>query len=122
MNAPARKMWRDLWQERARGILVVLAIALGIAGFTAVLASYAILQRELNQGYLATVPASATLYTDAVDDQLLAAIVAEGEVKHAEARRRLSGRIKSGPARWRNLQLFVVPDYGKIALSKIEKQ
>lgn len=126
MNAPMQKMWRDLGEQRSRGLLVVLAIALGIAGFTAVLASYAILTRELDAGYLASSPASAIFYTDAVDDALLASIEAQGGVSHAEARRKIAGRIRSGLAQrnlqWRNLQLFVVKDYGQIALGKITRQ
>ncbi len=121
-----QKMWRDLGEQRSRGLLVVLAIALGIAGFTAVLASYAILTRELDAGYLASSPASAIFYTDAVDDALLASIEAQGGVSHAEARRKIAGRIRSGLAQrnlqWRNLQLFVVKDYGQIALGKITRQ
>lgn len=122
MSSIWRKIVGDLRQERSRAILVVLAIALGVAGFTAVLASFAILQRELNTGYLATNPASATLYTDAVDDDLLRGLLAEGKVSHAEARRRLGGRIRSGPGRWRNLQLFVVPDFARIEVSRLESE
>ncbi|MDX2032351.1 MAG: hypothetical protein SF339_16875, partial [Blastocatellia bacterium] len=65
MTALRRKAIRDFWQERTRTTLVVLAIALGIAAFWAVLSSYAILTRELDQGYLSTNPASATLRLDA---------------------------------------------------------
>ena len=57
MTAPWRKAVRDFWQERTRTVLVVLAIAVGIAGFAAVLASYAILTRELDRGYLRDEPA-----------------------------------------------------------------
>ena len=50
---PFRKAVRDLQRERGRTLLVVLAIAVGIAGFGAVLSSYAVLTRELNLAYLA---------------------------------------------------------------------
>ena len=43
MNTLWRKAIRDFWHERARTALVVLAIALGISAFAAVLSSYAIL-------------------------------------------------------------------------------
>lgn len=122
MSSIWRKIFGDLRQERSQAILVVLAIALGVAGFTAVLASFGILQRELNAGYLATQPASATLYTDSVDDDLLRGLLTEGKVSHAEARRRLGGRIRSGPGRWRNLQLFVVPDFARIEVSRLESE
>ena len=114
-----RKALRDFWQERTRTTLVVLAIALGIAGFTAVLSSYAVLTRELDRGYLATNPASASLRTDAIDDRLVASILSGHGVRDAEPRRVVSGRIKAGPMEWRNLTLFVVKDYGNIRVSKL---
>lgn len=119
MTTPWRKAIRDLWQQRTGTVLVVLAIAMGITGFTAVLSSYAILVRELDEGYLATNPASATLWTDAIDDELVEAILAMGTVSDAEPRRAVTGRVRAGPVEWRNLILFVVEDYGDIRVSKL---
>jgi putative ABC transport system permease protein len=114
-----RKALRDFWEERTRTVLVVLAIALGIAGFTAVLSSFAVLTRELDRGYLATNPASASLRIEAIDDKLVASILSGHGVSDAEPRRVVSGRIKAGPMEWRNLTLFVVKDYGNIRVSKL---
>jgi putative ABC transport system permease protein len=122
MTAPSQKLLRDFWRERVRALLVVLAIALGISGFAAVLSAYAILTRELDKGYLATNPASAILRTDAIDDELLAAILANREVSDAEPRRVVNGQLKAGPAEWRNLTLFVVKDYGDIRVSRLDPQ
>ncbi len=116
------KILGDFKQERIRTGLVVLAMALGIAGFCAVLSAYGILTRELNQGYLATNPASATLTTDKIDDALLAAIASNRGLSDVEARRVVSGRIKAGPAQWRNLTLFVVKDFGKIRVSTLQPE
>jgi len=114
-----RKAIRDFWQERARTTLVVLAIALGISAFAAVLSSYAILTRELDRGYLETNPASAVLRVDSIDNELVKAILQNPEVSDAEPRRTISGQIKAGPVQWRNLILFVVEDYGNIRVSKL---
>jgi len=119
MNTLWRKAIRDFWHERARTALVVLAIALGIWAFAAVLASYAILTRELDLGYLATNPASAVIRVDAVDDDLVKAILQNPDVSDAEPRRTISGQIKAGPVQWRNLILFVVHDYGNIRVSRL---
>src|SRR5690242_6111200 len=119
MNTLWKKAIRDFWQERARTVLVVLAIALGISAFAAVLSSYAILTRELDRGYLATNPASAVLRVDSIDNDLVKAILQNPEVSDAEPRRTISGQMKSGPVQWRNLILFVVEDYGNIRVSKL---
>lgn len=114
-----RKAIRDFWHERARTVLVVLAIALGISAFAAVLSSYAILVRELDQGYLATNPASAVLRVNSIDKDLVKAILQNPEVSDAEPRRTIGGQMKAGPVQWRNLILFVVEDYGNIRVSKL---
>lgn len=122
MTATWRKTLRDVWGGKARAILVILAIAAGIAGFSAVLSTYAILTRELDRGYLATNPASATLWTDAVSDELAAELVTSTPVSDAEARRTLRGRIRTGPIQWRGLTLFVVRDYKDIRVSTLVPQ
>jgi putative ABC transport system permease protein len=118
MTAPWQKAIRDFWHEITRTVLVVLAIAIGLSSFAAVLSAYAVLTRELNKGYLATNPASATLHTDAIDDALVSSVLANPNVSDAEARRVLWARIKTGPAEWRHLGIFVVKDYGNIRVGK----
>jgi len=119
MSTVWRKAIRDFWYERARTALVVLAIALGISAFAAVMSSYAILTRELDLGYLATNPASAVIRVDQIDDETVKAILQNPEVSDAEPRRTIRGQIKAGPVQWRNLVLFVVHDYGNIRVSKL---
>jgi putative ABC transport system permease protein len=114
-----RKAFRDIWHERARAALVIAAMALGIAAFSAVMSSYAILERELNTGYLRTNPASATLRTGPIDDELVKAVAAHPGVAAVEARRVVSGRIKAGPAQWRTLMLFIVKDYADIRIGTL---
>ena len=123
MTTPWRKLTRDFWQERTRTALVVLAVAIGITGFGTVLSTWAVLTRELNDGYLATNPASATLWTDRVDDDLLRGLLSDHGVGQAEARRQVSARIKVGPGEWRRtLQLFVVKDYARIRVSTLSPE
>jgi putative ABC transport system permease protein len=118
MTAPWRKAIRDFWQESTRTALVVFAIAIGISALAAVLSAYAVLTRELNKGYLATNPASAILHTDAIDEALIASVLADRDVSEAQPRRVLEARIKTGPASWRFLMIFVVKDYGNIRINK----
>lgn len=119
---PWRKAVRDVRGQAGRTVLVVLAIALGIAGFGSVLATYAILTRELNAGYLATNPASAVFHTDRVDAALIERLRATGLVAEAEGRRVVRGRVKARPGDWRPLQMFVVADYAKVRVSRLVPQ
>ena len=119
LTAPWRKVFRDLWRERTRATLVILAIAVGLASFLSVLSTYAILRRELNRGYLATNPASAVIDTDAIDDALIAAAVARDDVEDADARRVVNGRIRTPDGSWRRLRLFVIRDFQRLRISTV---
>jgi putative ABC transport system permease protein len=119
MTTPWRKTIRDFQQESTRTVLVIAAIAIGMVGFTAVLSTYAVLTREINKGYLASNPASATVETDAIDDSLVNAVLSDHDISDAEPRRAVYGSIKTGPVQWRDLTLFVIEDYGNIRISKL---
>jgi putative ABC transport system permease protein len=119
MTTPWRKTIRDFQQESTRTVLVIAAIAIGMVGFTAVLSTYAVLTREINKGYLASNPASATLETDAIDDSLVSAVLTDHAIRDAEPRRAVYGSIKTGPVQWCDLTLFVIEDYGNIRISKL---
>ncbi len=119
MRTAFHKVLRDFRREISRNALVVLAIAAGVAAFSAVLSSRAILTRSLNEGYLATNPASATLWADRIDDALVRSVLAGHGVAEAEPRRTVSGRIRVGPAQWKNLELFVVKDDGHIRVNRL---
>ncbi|MEQ1566116.1 MAG: FtsX-like permease family protein [Myxococcota bacterium] len=111
MRTPWRKALRDLWGERARSAGVVVALAVGIAGFFAVLSSYAILLRALDEGYAATDPPSAVLSVERLDDTQVQAAAATPGVAVAEARRTVRGQVRSADGRWRDLVLFVRRDF-----------
>lgn len=122
MSTRWKKVARDLWGERARSLFVVFAIAAGLAATTALLASFAILTRELNEQYLATNPASFLIRTDAVDDTLLQRVLADRDVSDAEARRFVDARVRKGSGPWKPLTLFVVDDYARIRVSKLQRE
>lgn len=111
MNTLWRKAIRDVLGERIRSASIVLALAIGIAGFFSVLSAYAVITRSLNEGYRATNPPSATLAVDRLDDELVRAVLAMPGIGGAEARRTVRGRVKAGPAEWMNLVLFVRRDF-----------
>jgi putative ABC transport system permease protein len=122
MSTRWKKVARDLWGEKARSLFVVFAIAAGLAATTALLASYAILTRELNDQYLATNPASFLIRTDAVDDALLRSVLRNRDVSAAEARRFVEARVRKGSGPWKPLTLFVVDDYARIRVSKLQRE
>ncbi len=111
-----RKGLRDLWINKFRTLWVVLAIAIGIFGLGIVANAYTILTREMNANYLGTHPASATLYTEQVDEAFIDELRARPDVAEAEARRLIVGRVQVGPDEWKNIWLFVIDDFASVRL------
>lgn len=113
-----RKALRDLWLNKTRTALVVLAIAVGVFGLGLVLDSYTILTREMNENYQRTNPASATLYTSPLDEATVQFVEDLPQIAEAEARRMVVGRIQVGPDEWLNIWLFVINDYDQVRLDR----
>ncbi|CAG0994068.1 hypothetical protein METP2_02796 [Methanosarcinales archaeon] len=118
-----RKVLGDLWLNKTRTLLAVLAIAIGIFGVGTVLAGYSILTHEINANFLGTHPASAILYTENADDKLAAAVESLPGVANAEPRRIVTARIQAGPNEYRRLLLFVIDDFNNLRVStfKLER-
>ncbi|HVT57057.1 MAG TPA: ABC transporter permease [Thermoanaerobaculia bacterium] len=105
-----RKVRRDLGLHKARTLLVVLAIAIGILGAASVLDTWTLVRQATRDQFRASNPPSATLRTEAVDRQLLARVRTLPAVRYARGRRMViaSAQVAGG---WRTAELFVVDDY-----------
>ncbi len=112
-----RKALRDLWVNKTRTFLVVLSIAIGIVGVGSILTSYSILIREMNRNYMDTNPASAVLYMEGIDDDLVQSIQARPEIAEAEARRTVVARYQMGTNSWISIYLFVIDDFDDLRVN-----
>jgi putative ABC transport system permease protein len=116
-----RKVSRDLWLNKGRTLIVVLSIAVGVFAVGTIATSQIILSRDLTETYLATNPASATILTfDAFDDKVVDAVEGMREVEAAEARRRVTVRIKTGPDDWRVAWLIAISDFDEIKIDRFQ--
>ena len=66
-----RKVWRDLGTHKLRSTLVVLSIAVGVFAVGTIAGSDALLQVNLREGYLASKPASATIFAQPFATELV---------------------------------------------------
>src|SRR5213593_150518 len=100
-----RKVRRDAWHHKARTLLVVLAIAVGIVGAGAVLNTWCLLRRVTRAEYQASNPVSATVRADSIDAALMAQVAAVPAVRNVQARRTVIGsaQVQAG---WRTAVLF----------------
>ena len=97
MRSPRwKKALGDLGQHRGRTLLVVMAMAVGLAGAGTILDAWALVRVATREGFLASDPPAATLRMDSVDDAMLARARAVPGVRNAEARRTTTVRAQVG--------------------------
>ncbi len=133
------KVLRDLGEHKARTALVVLSIAVGVFAVGMIATSRVILAREMNRAWQAVTPASASLYPDHFDEEVVWTVRHMPEVREADARRTTTVRFRKGPAdrrmsglqeevddsptgpavAWRNLWLYSYLDYDDIRVFKL---
>jgi putative ABC transport system permease protein len=117
-----QKIWADLWVNKARTLLMTLALVAGVFGVGVIMNTQAILAGNFASGLAAVNPASATLLTDAFDDDWVKAVRRMPEVRDAEGRRQVTVRLQTGPDRWFDLELVAIDDYDQIRVNKIRPE
>jgi len=109
-----KKALSDILSYKARSLLVIAAIILGITGVGSILTAYLILSQDIRTNYLGVRPAAAVIWTvPGLTDQDVAAVRARPGVEDAERRPSVMGRILKGEDSWESLRLFVVDDFDK---------
>ncbi len=113
-----RKILRDLAANKARTLLVVVSIAVGVFAVGVIVASQMILGTDLSASYLQTNPAHASLYTYATEDTL-ATIRRIPGVAGAEGSESIGALLEEAPNQWRDIDMKVIPDFEGMRISKI---
>jgi len=119
MSPRWRKVIRDLWGNKARTLLVVMAIAVGVFAFGSVFITQEVLLRDMNQGYAAIHPAHAVMGLAPFDEDMVSAVKGMRSVDEAEGRSVFSVKLQVAPNNWVNLDLNAVPDYNDMRLNLI---
>jgi putative ABC transport system permease protein len=117
-----RKVLRDLWSNKARTLLVVLSIAVGVAAIGMVVGTYSIITRDLPAQYQEVVPANSIIITTGFNDDFVQVIKSLPSVKDAEGRYSFQVRVQIGEEQWRDLTLYVLPDFENIGINRIFPQ
>ncbi|MBW8844004.1 MAG: ABC transporter permease [Burkholderiales bacterium] len=119
LDRRTRKTWRDLWQHRARSVLVVLAVALGLTAAGTILNAWALVERATDLGYRASLPVSATLVLDRADAPALALAKALPDVAAARLRRTVMAAVQAN-GRARNAVVIAVSDFQQADLGRLQ--
>ncbi len=120
MLAPRwRKIRRDLWGNKARTILVVLAIAIGVLAFGGVFTARTVLLDDFAAAYDATQPANILITGPSFDDDLVHAIRGLPQVVDAEGRVFYPVQLFTADGQRYDLTLYMIPDYENMRVDQI---
>ncbi len=133
-----KKVLSDLWDNKARTLLVVFSIAVGVLAIGVITGAYVIIDTDMSISYAAHNPANLELRTSTFDNDLLDVVRNYSQVADAEAHRVDSLDVRAHPNdAWTKLDIHalqnweknrvnilrllsgsVVPDRGEIVLEK----
>ncbi|WKZ34893.1 MAG: ABC transporter permease [Anaerolineales bacterium] len=107
-----RKVFHDLWDSKARTLLVVFSIAVGVFSIGVISGAYAIISNDMSVSYAMNNPANVELRTVNFNDDVLASIRNMRAVGDAEARRVFNIRVRvAGTEKWSTLDLVAFEDF-----------
>ena len=118
LNPRWRKVIRDLWSNKTRTILVVLAIAVGVFAFGSVFITQEVLVSDMDTQYHAYNASTISLGVPSFDDSLVRWARRQEEVVAAQGRAMYSVKMV-GEDRKFNLNLYAYDNYEDLALNRI---
>jgi len=115
------KMLRDTWLHKARTLLVMLAIAVGMTAAGALLNAWALVQHVTESSYKSSEPVSATLTVEGAGPSLLAEVRALPGVAAARVRRTVVAVAHVNGARATAL-LYALDDFARIDINRLQPE
>lgn len=113
-----RKVFHDLWDNKARTLLVVLSIAVGVFSIGVIAGAYQIIANDMSVSYAANNPGNVELRMTDFDEDMLQMIHNQRGVEHAEGRRVFNMRVRvPGTEKWTTLDLIAFDDFEKNAIN-----
>jgi len=113
-----KKVLSDLWDNKARTLLVVFSIAVGVLAIGVITGAYIIIDADMSVSYAAHNPANLELRTEAFDTDLLDAVRNYRGVAEAEAHRVASLDVRARPGEaWTRLDIHAVQDWEANAIN-----
>ncbi|MFC1966212.1 ABC transporter permease [Chloroflexota bacterium] len=118
LNPRWHKVIRDLWSNKTRTILVVMAIAVGVFAFGSVFITQEVLIADMNTQYRASNASTITMRIKSFDDSLVRWARHQEDV--ADAQGRVVRLVKlMRESKTFNLNLYAYDDYRNISLNRI---
>jgi len=119
MGVALRKVWRDLWNNKGRTVLVVLSIAVGVMAVGMILSSNRLISRQLGLASAADKMANGFLILNgSVDADTFDSLARVAGVAQVDGLVEATIRWRPSPdVEWKDASLFAVDDYDKQRLN-----
>ncbi|MFQ5922002.1 MAG: FtsX-like permease family protein, partial [Anaerolineales bacterium] len=113
MRIAYRKVFRDLWSNKARTALVVLSIAVGVMAVGMIFSSNTLMAQRMTEAQIASSPSNVWLFLRGlIGDDGIASIERLPEVTAAQGRAERSFNWKASPTdKWRDANVVAIEDY-----------
>ncbi len=109
-----RKVFHDLIDNKARTLLVVFSIAVGVFSIGVIAGAYQIISNDMSASYAANNPANIELRTENFDEDVLSSIKNSHGVLNVEGRRVINYRVRTeGGSQWVTLDLVVLDSFSE---------
>jgi putative ABC transport system permease protein len=114
MSIVWHKVWRDLWNNKLRTILVVLSAAVGVFALGAVFGSSGVMRVQMTQSHIESNAPHLTLYTGLFDQDFVYGVTREPGVADAEGEQNTGFQWKfEGEEDWRDGSIVARGNYGE---------
>lgn len=110
--------FRDLYNNRRKSILALLAIAVGMVAFGTMLFSNKLITNEITTAYTLINPSSAILNVDKVDDRMVELTKQFDAISDYEVKSSHQLRGKDSEGKWKAVELFSTESYGNPSINK----
>jgi putative ABC transport system permease protein len=112
MSIVWRKVWRDLWNNKLRTVLVVLATAVGVFSLGLVFGSSEVMRARMTESHHESNAPHIEIYTDLFDQDMVESVRREPGVVDTEGESRTDFRWKfEGEEDWRDGTIISRADY-----------
>lgn len=107
-----RKVFHDLWDSKARTLLVVFSIAVGVFSIGVIAGTYVIISNDMDVSYAANNPSNIDLRTSGIDQDVLSSIRNSPGIKDVEGRRIINYRVRTETsAQWVTIDLIAMESF-----------
>ncbi|MBN1122224.1 MAG: ABC transporter permease [Anaerolineae bacterium] len=112
------KVIADLWQQKARTLLIIIAITIGVSAFGGMFITRQVLIENMNTAHAATNPATVSLYLNSFNESLLRTVRSIPQVYEVTAYKDFSAQVWNGES-WLMGNLSYTEDLSNAAVDRV---